>query len=118
MNMTSDRAWCVEMLLGDQWEQIDDDDGTMWHTRDDAHHTINGLILAGCISRMRVAHRGGWITVDHEVMGGVPCIRGTRVAVECITSLFPEPDEWIHECYPHVPLDAIRWLRANHKEEA
>lgn len=59
-----------------------------------------------------------WVARDPRIMGGEPCIRGTRVPVECITSLFPEPDEWIHECYPHVPLGAIRWLRANHKEEA
>lgn len=59
-----------------------------------------------------------WVARDPRIMGGEPCIRGTRVPVECITSLFPESDEWIHECYPHVPLEAIRWLRATHKEEA
>lgn len=59
-----------------------------------------------------------WVSRDPRIMGGEPCIRGTRVPVECITSLFPEPDEWIHECYPHVPLEAIRWLHANHKEES
>ena len=59
----------------------------------------------------------GWVARDPRIMGGEPCIRGSRVPVECVTSLFPEPDEWIHECYPTVPLEAIRWLRANHKEE-
>lgn len=117
MTSTSDRVWCVEMLLDNEWEQIGDDDGIMWHTLDAAHHTINVLSLAGCVSPMRISHQVAPITIDDNVRGGEPCISDTRVPVECITSLFPEPDEWIHECYPHVPIADIRWLRANHKEE-
>jgi uncharacterized protein (DUF433 family) len=50
------------------------------------------------------------ISVDHEIMGGVPCIAGTRIPVATIVSLIAEgqtPDEITTE-FPQLAADDIR----------
>lgn len=38
-----------------------------------------------------------WIIRDPGILGGTPCIRGTRVPLEAITWLRNHPEEWIHQ---------------------
>ena len=50
------------------------------------------------------------ITVDHLVMGGVPCIEGTRIPVATIVSLVAEgatPAD-IVSSYPQLVVEDIR----------
>lgn len=58
------------------------------------------------------------ISVDHRVMGGVPCIRGTRIPVTTIVGMVAEnmtTDEIIAE-FPQLRLkdiqDALRYAAA------
>lgn len=50
------------------------------------------------------------ISVDHQVMGGVPCIAGTRIPVATIVSLVAEgsSDHAIVETYPQLTVDDVR----------
>jgi uncharacterized protein (DUF433 family) len=50
------------------------------------------------------------ISVDHQVMGGVPCIAGTRIPVSTIVSLVAEgsSDQAIVEAYPQLTVDDVR----------
>jgi uncharacterized protein (DUF433 family) len=50
------------------------------------------------------------ITRDPEVMGGKPCIRGTRVTVGTILGLLASGhnEEEILAAYPYLELDDIR----------
>ena len=49
------------------------------------------------------------ITIDPEVMGGKPCIRGIRITVGTITGLFASGEtlERILELYPSLERDDI-----------
>lgn len=50
------------------------------------------------------------VTVDHRVMGGVPCVRGTRIPVATVVGLIAEgstPDELLAD-YPQLALDDVR----------
>jgi uncharacterized protein (DUF433 family) len=50
------------------------------------------------------------ISVNHEVMGGAPCIAGTRIPVATVVSLVAE-DETIDQilaAYPQLVADDIR----------
>ncbi|MBA2715426.1 MAG: DUF433 domain-containing protein [Rubrobacteraceae bacterium] len=50
------------------------------------------------------------ITRDPEVMGGKPCVRGTRVTVGTILGLLAvgHDEEEILEAYPYLGLEDIR----------
>jgi len=50
------------------------------------------------------------ITLDPEVMGGKPCIRGIRVTVGAIVGLIASgrTNQEILQAYPYLELDDIR----------
>jgi len=50
------------------------------------------------------------ISVDHEVMGGTPCIAGTRIPVATVVSLVADDEsvEQILATYPQLVADDIR----------
>ncbi len=50
------------------------------------------------------------VTVDPEVMGGKPCIRGMRVAVETILGLLAagHSEEEVLRAYPYLEREDIR----------
>jgi len=50
------------------------------------------------------------ISVDHEVMGGAPCIAGTRIPVATVVSLVADDEsvEQILATYPQLVADDIR----------
>jgi uncharacterized protein (DUF433 family) len=50
------------------------------------------------------------INVDHLIMGGVPCITGTRIPVATVVSLVAEglTVEQIVEGYPQLHADDVR----------
>lgn len=50
------------------------------------------------------------VTMDPEVMGGKPCIRGTRVTVGTITGLLASGAEIpeIIELYPYLTIEDVR----------
>lgn len=52
------------------------------------------------------------ISVDHQIMGGVPCIRGTRVPVATVVGMLAEG------MTPHEILDAYPYLEADDIQEA
>jgi uncharacterized protein (DUF433 family) len=50
------------------------------------------------------------ISVDHRVMGGVPCVAGTRIPVATIVSLVAEgatPADIVAD-YPQLVVDDVR----------
>jgi uncharacterized protein (DUF433 family) len=50
------------------------------------------------------------VVTDHRVMGGVPCIAGTRIPVATIVGLIAEgltPDDVVAE-YPQLTRDDVR----------
>lgn len=50
------------------------------------------------------------ISVDHQVMGGVPCIQGTRIPVTTVVGMVAEgmsTDEILSE-FPQLDLEDIR----------
>jgi uncharacterized protein (DUF433 family) len=51
-----------------------------------------------------------WISADPEILGGKPCVRGTRVSVEFILELMASgaSPEAISESYPQVPVAAVQ----------
>ena len=50
-----------------------------------------------------------WITSDAAVLGGKPCIRGTRISVQFILELLASgaSAESISASYPHIPVEGI-----------
>jgi uncharacterized protein (DUF433 family) len=50
-----------------------------------------------------------WIVSNPGVLGGKPCIRGTRISVELILELLAggASIEGIRQAYPHVPAEGI-----------
>jgi uncharacterized protein (DUF433 family) len=50
------------------------------------------------------------ISIDHEIMGGVPCIRGTRVPVATVVGMVAEgmTAEEILDAYPYLEAADIR----------
>ena len=50
------------------------------------------------------------ISVDHQVMGGVPCIRGTRIPVATVVSLVAEGSSAadIVTAYPQLDVNDVR----------
>lgn len=50
------------------------------------------------------------IVADHRIMGGVPCIRGTRIPVATIVGLLAQGQsgDGIVADYPQLTLDDIR----------
>lgn len=50
------------------------------------------------------------IATDHRIMGGVPCIRGTRIPVATVVGMVADgmtPNEIVAE-YPQLPVDDVR----------
>jgi uncharacterized protein (DUF433 family) len=50
-----------------------------------------------------------WIVSDPGILGGKPCIRGTRISVEFVLGLLAggaSPEE-ILQAYPHVPREGL-----------
>ena len=50
-----------------------------------------------------------WITTHPDLLGGKPCIRGTRISVEFLLELLANgatPRE-ILDSYPHIPADGL-----------
>jgi uncharacterized protein (DUF433 family) len=64
-----------------------------------------------------------FIVCDAEILGGKPCIRGTRISVElvleCLASGMSRSE--FFEAYPHVPADgfdaALRFAARNLRTE-
>jgi uncharacterized protein (DUF433 family) len=50
------------------------------------------------------------IASDPAILGGKPCVRGTRISVEFILELLASGGniEQIHEAYPEVSVEAAR----------
>jgi uncharacterized protein (DUF433 family) len=50
------------------------------------------------------------ISIDHQVMGGVPCISGTRIPVAAVVSLVAEgsTEQAIVDAYPQLTVDDVR----------
>lgn len=51
------------------------------------------------------------ITIDKRVMGGVPCIGGTRIPVVTVIRALAQPAAWIQDVlidYPDLSIDDIR----------
>ncbi len=50
------------------------------------------------------------ITVDHNKMGGVPCIRGLRIPVATVVAMIADrmSEEEILEAYPDLESEDIR----------
>ena len=50
-----------------------------------------------------------WICSDPAVLGGKPCIRGTRISVQFVLELLAggASQETIHTSYPHIPAEGI-----------
>lgn len=49
------------------------------------------------------------ISIDHRIMGGVPCIRGTRIPVTTVVGMLAEgmsPDEVTTE-FPQLALEDV-----------
>lgn len=54
------------------------------------------------------------MVVDHEVMGGVPCIRGTRIPIATVLAMFADAmtvDEVIADYPQPAPEDVLAALR-------
>ena len=51
-----------------------------------------------------------WITCTQGVLGGKPCVRGTRISVEFLLELLANgaTPEAIAENYEDVPVEAVR----------
>ncbi|MDI9363627.1 MAG: DUF433 domain-containing protein [Flavobacterium sp.] len=51
----------------------------------------------------------GWITRNPAVMGGKPCIKGTRITVELIIKKMSEGAsvKYLVEAYPHITQEQI-----------
>lgn len=50
------------------------------------------------------------VVADHRIMGGVPCIRGTRIPVATVVGLFAEAQsvEQILAAYPQLSVADVR----------
>jgi uncharacterized protein (DUF433 family) len=50
-----------------------------------------------------------YITADPAILGGKPCIKGTRISVEFVLELFASgaTHEDIVHAYPHLPHEGI-----------
>ena len=50
------------------------------------------------------------ITSDPEILGGKPCIKGTRISVEFVLELFASgaTHQDLLEAYPHLTTEGIR----------
>jgi uncharacterized protein (DUF433 family) len=50
-----------------------------------------------------------WIATDPEVLGGKPCICGTRISVECILELLASgaSHRQVLDAYPQVSAEAL-----------
>lgn len=50
------------------------------------------------------------VVADHRIMGGVPCIRGTRIPVSTVVGLLAEGQsvEAILADYPQLVIDDVR----------
>jgi uncharacterized protein (DUF433 family) len=64
-----------------------------------------------------------WIVVDPEILGGKPCVKGTRISVEFILELLASgaTGEKILRAYPQVPPEgltaALRYAAKTMKNE-
>lgn len=47
------------------------------------------------------------ISVDHQVMGGVPCVRGTRIPVATVVSLVAEGSSSVEIVAAFPQLDVV-----------
>jgi len=50
------------------------------------------------------------ISVDHRIMGGVPCVRGTRIPVATVVGLIAHgyaPDDVVRD-YPQLTVEDVR----------
>lgn len=51
-----------------------------------------------------------YVTVDPDICGGKPVIKGTRVPLEFVVKMLRSglTPERVHEEYPTIPLDIVR----------
>ncbi len=52
---------------------------------------------------------GDWIVVDLEILGGKPCIKGTRISVEFMLELLASgaTSEEVLQAYPQITADGL-----------
>ena len=70
---------------------------------------ISSNNVSGVAGRPAVTDIVDCVVVDHRIMGGVPCVRGTRIPVVTILGLLGEglsPAEVIGD-YPQLVLDDV-----------
>lgn len=50
-----------------------------------------------------------WIAVDPEILGGKPCVKGTRISVEFILELLASgaTREEVLRAYPQIPPEGL-----------
>jgi uncharacterized protein (DUF433 family) len=50
------------------------------------------------------------VTVDHQIMGGVPCVAGTRIPVATVVGLVANglSIQYIHAEYPQLTADDVQ----------
>lgn len=64
-----------------------------------------------------------WIVCEPSILGGKPCIRGTRISVELVLEFLASgmSRAEFFEAYPHVPADgfdaALRFAARNLRTE-
>lgn len=62
------------------------------------------------------------VTSDPEIMGGMPCVGGTRVPAETILACINDGDDLreVYRAYPYLPLGSyeavIRWAADNGRQ--
>jgi uncharacterized protein (DUF433 family) len=63
---------------------------------------VSRICYGGCMA-------AEWIVSDPSILGGKPCIRGTRISVEFILELLASgaSPEDIRVAYPHLAADGI-----------
>ena len=68
------------------------------------------VVIRGRSRRYRSGVRFDRISADHRIMGGLPCIAGTRIPVATVVSLVAEGEsaEQIVDEFPQLEVDDVR----------